>query len=87
MRFGLSELSQIKHIEPKQTTYSFGTKEVNNLEMTSLSMISLKVRQLPQCMRYLEASGNYLHISVYLPSNLSACARLAAKHEVAVLDE
>ena len=38
-------------------------------------------------MRYLEASGNNVDISGYLPLNLSDCACFAAKNEVAVLDE
>ena len=38
-------------------------------------------------MRYLEASGSDVDISGYLPSNLSGGALLAAKNEVAVLDE
>ena len=33
----------------------------------------------PDILRYLEASGNDVDISRYLPSNVSACACLAAK--------
>ena len=46
MSFVLNEFSQTANIECKLTTY--GTKGVNNLEMSSVSTISHEERLLPQ---------------------------------------
>ena len=47
MSLVLNEFSQIANIEPKLTTY--WNKGVNNLEMSSVSMMSHEERQLTQC--------------------------------------
>ena len=48
MSFVLNKFSQIADIKPKPTTYIWH-KRVNNLEMSSVPMISHEVRLLLQC--------------------------------------